>query len=234
MHNLHVLCCCSFLSKNRITITCVYNSNFHNYGLVVPDGENFPPLPQRTFTPVEVERLRIIVGQDPTIVLDELQYAMYVQTGKYASIATLCRTLQTVGLSNQIIQDVHRNPSSTRLQCRFAMVASTIDFREFVWMGEVSSQVGHRKHRRDWGPANCRDRVKLPEIDGKGYSLASCMSYRSNGAALLVQGSLDRQSYLDYMKTSVLPSMNPYYDEEGRLTGLLLSVLVVYNCAIHK
>jgi hypothetical protein len=185
------------------------------------------------FDEAEIESMKRIIENDPTIYLTELAYEVHRATGKYADPTTISKALKRAGFTKKKIQALHSSrdvDAHARFICRIARHS----FREFVWMDETGSQVRHSLRRMGWGPVNKRVRVRIPKIDGKRYSIAACMSYRGAGPARLVHGSINRVEFLEYAQDMLLPAMNPHWDANGNATGLPLSVLVLDNCATHK
>ena len=187
----------------------------------------------RLFTDADLKLLTTTLAEDPVMYLDEIQWTMYRLTGKFASTSVMYRELLRANITHKKVMRLHAG-RNTLDRAKFMRLVSEHDFRDFVWFDETGSQQRHQQRMFGWGRRGERARAHLPRFSGKRYSLAASMSHQGPGPTTLVQGSVNRERFLRYMHTTLLPWMNPHYNQDGSLTGNPLSVLILDNCSTHR
>lgn len=181
----------------------------------------------------DMEELCKIVGADCTLYLDELRYELRRKTGKLVSLSTMSRACAKLDMTHKIVVHQHASRKASE-RSLFRTVMAQVDFRDLVWFDETGSSLRHHGRKRGRAIKGMRAFCPYPKMLADRYSLAACMDFKGPGPCQIWRGSVNRERFLEYMETEVLPWMRPHYKTNGDVTNNPRSVLCMDNCSTHK
>ena len=141
-------------------------------------------------------------------------------------VSTICRLLAEHGFTRKKVQHV---ALQRRMELRAAFMASVYMFSEdmFIWVDESGSD--SKDQLRKYGYALCGERAVCRRllVRGKRVSAIAALSTEGLVALELTDGSVDGDTFYDFVRGSLIPEMNPF---DGCSP---MSVAVMDNCSIH-
>lgn len=201
-----------------------YQKLFWQTGDVSPKMQRHGP--EALFGEFEQLTLLRLIGDNTGIYLSELQDRLYDILGVYVSIATICKTLKRMGCCRRVIRHVAKQRSD-QLRAHFMAEMSAYDPEMFIWIDE--SGCDKRNAMRKYAYT-----VKgIPPIDsrifarGTRYSTVTSMTVHGIHDVLLAEGTMNGERFEDYIKTSILPILQPFNGINHN------SIVVMDNATIH-
>ena len=165
-----------------------------------------------------------LIHENPAIYLREVCAKIAEATGVSVSGTTVCKILHKNGFSRKKLTKIALQRS---IDHRGAFMANILQYpREFiVWVDETGSD--RRDQLRKFGysirgePATCK------RLLVRGTRVSAVVGMSSNGVLgyELYTGSTDSIKFLDFIRGTLIPSMQQFPDKH--------SILVMDNCSIH-
>ncbi|KIJ46833.1 hypothetical protein M422DRAFT_226531 [Sphaerobolus stellatus SS14] len=171
----------------------------------------------------EKEFLLALSERHPDIYLDEFQEQLRVQHGIILGLATIWKTLTSLGLTRKKLSKAaaERNEAD-RARSRFQIGAESPERLVFVDESRVDLRTTYRLN--GWAPKGERAAVTAKFQRGQGYSLLPALCSEGIIYSEIQKGAYDRPSFLTFIE-NLLEHMNPWPAPR--------SVLVMDNCSIH-
>ena len=163
--------------------------------------------------------------EDPSMYLNDVCQKMMMLTGIEVSPATIiCRIIHRNGCTRKKLHHVALQRS---VECRGKFFAEILfyDVHQFVWVDENESD--HKNCMRKFGYALSGESPICHRILHRGRRISAIAAMSTNGlvAYNLVQGSVNGETFLEFIQGKLVPEMLPYYDGENPQ-----SILVMDNC----
>lgn len=147
-------------------------------------------------------------------------------TGVTVSASTICRILKKNGFTRKKVQNVAKQRSiEYRAQFRAHSMLYRMD--QFVWVDETGSDC--RQAMKKFGYSL----LGLPPVCHKllvrGTRISAISAICSDGLidTELVTGSVNGRRFVDFLRGTLIPNMNPFDDSSP------CSIMILDNCSIH-
>ncbi|TFY78726.1 hypothetical protein EWM64_g5286 [Hericium alpestre] len=165
-----------------------------------------------------------LVRQNPDYFLDELLHLL--QTNRLISMhyTTIHRELERAGVSCKKLKKIAMECSKER-RAEFILRMAHYEPEELAFLDETSKD--ERTCARHYGQGRKGKRAEKKQVFVRGRRTLTTGVLTLNGieAATVVEGSMTRDLFLQFLEYTVLPKCTPYPG--------LLSVLVMDNAKIH-
>jgi len=182
--------------------------------------------PQKLLSDFEQCELLSLILQNPGIYLHEIQDKLYEAFGVLVSAATICRTLQFMGCTRQVIRSVAIQQSDA-MRAKFMAEISIYDPSMFLWLDE--SGCDRRNTLRKYGysirgihPVDNRLLVRVTR-----YSALPIMSITGLHDLYLAEGTMNGDRFTHFISTCLLPVLMPYNGMNQH------SIVIMDNASIH-
>ena len=165
-----------------------------------------------------------LVHENPAFYLHEICANILDATGVSVSGSTVCKVLHRNGITRKKLLRVALQRS---VEFRGAFMANILQYpREFiVWVDETGSD--RRDALRKFGYALRRQPGVSKRLFTRGQRITAIVAMSSDGveAYELSVGSTDSSKFLDFVRGSLIPTMQPFPNKR--------SIIVMDNCSIH-
>ncbi|GLB45421.1 hypothetical protein LshimejAT787_2200840 [Lyophyllum shimeji] len=172
----------------------------------------------------DVNYLASLIDARPKIYLDELQEELAINRGVHVSISTVSRTLRRIAITNKQVSST-ASERNEQLRAIWQAEYGGIPSDYFVWLDEASVDDFTNQRQNGWATVGracvCRDTF----IRGQRYSILPALSYEGIIALDIVEGSVNKEKFIQFIRNDLAPQLNPYPNPR--------SVVVMDNCAIH-
>lgn len=209
-----------------VSVLSVYRvlDRYNEYGTVAPVYHRSGPMPLLG-KPEEFSVMESLLAQ-PEIYLSELQSELFHNTGTWASISTIFRTIQRLGFSRKKLKQIVLRRSDS-LRAEFMEEMSYLPADMIIWLDETGSDKHseHRKfgyHLRGITPTSYRIAIR-----GKRMSCIAAMSTRGMEDVDIYEGSINGDIFTRFIAQSLVPILQPFDGKNSR------SVVVMDNASIH-
>ena len=226
LHYYKEIYCKEIADLLYVHLSTVYRvlDRYNEYGTVVPVQHRSGVMPLLG-KPEEFSVIELLMAQ-PEIYLSELQRELFQNTGTWASISTIFRTILRLGFSRKKLQQfVLRRSDSLRAEFMEEMSYLTADM--ILWLDETGSD--KRSERRKFGydlrgitPTS----YKL-SIRGKRMSSIAIMSTKGIEDVDIYEGCINGEIFTNFIARSLVPILQPF---DGKNPA---SVVVMDNASIH-
>ncbi|KAJ3523244.1 hypothetical protein NMY22_g11530 [Coprinellus aureogranulatus] len=192
-------------------------------GDVVAHRVGLPGRPRRVHHD-DIDYLIRLIEHRPNWFLDELQYLL--QTNRFISVhyTTICRALQRAGVSRKKLKKVAAERDEVK-RADFVRRMAQYTPEQLGFLDEVSKdeRTFYRRHGRS--RKGTRAVQKGVFIRGRRFSAEGLLTLDGMVSNTVVEGSMTKERYYNYLEQSVMPLCTPYPGP--------LSVLVMDNARIH-
>ena len=146
--------------------------------------------------------------------------------GKQVSASTLCRLLARHGFTRKKIQKVAKQRSIT-LRAEFMAYMSSYSRNLLVCVDETGSD--HRDHARKYGYAIRGQYPVYHRLLERGPRVSAIAAMSTEGviALDLLKGSVNSDTFIDFIRGSLIPNMQQYDGMASR------SIVTLDNCSVH-
>ena len=162
----------------------------------------------------------------PGIYLKEVQEELYDATGKWASCATICRTVQRIGLTRQKMKRVAIGRSDV-LRGQYMADIDVFDPNMLVFVDETGFDRRNLIRQFGYGLRGITPVTHQLLVYGQRISAIGVMTTRGIEDFYLIEGSVNGDIFLNFVQRCLLSIMLPFDGDNPR------SVLVMDNAAIH-
>ena len=195
------------------------------YGYVPADMEGTvrPSAPPGALSNDELDFLREIMEEDPTLYLDEYCTALLVQHHLSVSVSTMFRILKYLDATYKVCYRKAQQ-ASPYLEGKFLNDVEYLWRELIVWgdeFGTDRNDIMHRRRGRAIRGERAIDRGLL--YDRKHYSCLAFLSCEGIIGHYTVPGAINTDRLVYYTETQLIPIMH----EKG------LTTLIMDNCRIH-
>ena len=182
--------------------------------------------PRRILGDLEQLTLLRIILENHGIYLYEIQTKLESLFGARVSTATICRTLQSMGCTRQVMQRVAIQRSDT-LRARFMADISIYDPRMLVWLDETGCDRRNtlRKYGYSLRGIPVSDHRLL--VRGKRYSAIPIISLDGIHDVYVTEGTVNGDKFADFVQHCLLPVLKPFNFLNSH------SVVIMDNASIH-
>ena len=146
--------------------------------------------------------------------------------GVTVSIATICRTVHHMGITRQVMRHIALQRSDTA-RAKFMADISVYDPAMFIWLDESGQDKRNAIRRYGYSFRGIRPVEYRLLVRGIRYSSILIMSINCVHDVFLAEGSVDGDRFQYFIRTSLLPILNPYNTINSQ------SVVVMDNASIH-
>ena len=193
-------------------------------------GEVSPSKPSRDQTRVLTGQQELLITglllDNPGLYIAEISNKISELTGIQISASTICRIIHRNGLTRKKIQQIalQRN-TDYRGQFMAEVMYHRTD--QFVWVDETGCD--RKDHIRKSGYALRGERPVYHRILHRGKRISAIAAMASDGvvAVELLKGSVNGETFADFVRGSLIPEMQPFDGQNSR------SIVVLDNCSIH-
>lgn len=165
-----------------------------------------------------------LVHENPALYLHEICAKIVEATGITVSGSTVCKVLHRNGFTRKKLVKVATQRSTEH---RGAFMANILQYpRDFlVWVDETGSD--RRDQLRKFGYALRGLPPVCKRLHARGTRISAIVGMSSDGveAYELSVGSTDSDKFIDFIRGSLIPTMQPFPDKN--------SILIMDNCSIH-
>ena len=182
--------------------------------------------PQKMLQDVEKTSLLESLMANPAIYLDELQQELFVNTGTWASISTVFRTIRRMGFTRQKLRHI-ANQQSEEKRTEFIEEMDFIRADMIVWLDETGSD--RKKGRRLFG-YHLRGMTPVcftHTLRGQRLNSIGIMSMRGLEDFDIYEGNINGDIFCDFIERCLVPILQPFNGTNQR------SVVVMDNASIH-
>jgi transposase len=167
-----------------------------------------------------------LIVASPDLHLSELVDKVHEITGITVHVSTICRLLAEHRFTRKKVQHF---ALQRRMELRAEFMASVYMFPEemFVWIDESGSDSKDQLRKYGYALRGERAVCRRLLVRGKRVSAIAAISIEGLVALELTAGSVDGDAFLDFIRVSLVPQMNPF---DGCSP---MSVAVMDNCSIH-
>lgn len=201
-----------------------YATKFLTTGDVSPKAHRSGP--ERKLTEFEQLTLVNLVLNRPGIYLHELQQEILTLTGTEVDCSTICRTLKYLGLTRRKIKHIALQQSEQK-RAEFLAEISAFDPALIIWVDETGCD--RRKLLRDYGYSirGTPPRDHSLKLNGKRYSVIAAMSTEGVEDIYIVEGSVNGEKFVDFVRHCLLPVMMPFNGTNPK------SLVILDNASVH-
>lgn len=167
-----------------------------------------------------------MISENPGLYLAEICQQIQNSTNVSVSGSTVCRLLHRNGYSRKKIVQVAKQ---RRLEYRGAFMAEVLQYRKdmFVFVDETGSN--RRDHARKFGYAIQGEAPVYQRSLVRGRRVSAIAAITTDGVLSyeMTQDSVNGDKFLDYVRGSLIPNMNPFDGISGK------SIVIMDNCSVH-
>lgn len=162
----------------------------------------------------------------PEIYLEELQRELYFNTGTWASISTIFRTIHRLGYTRKRLQQVALQRNEC-LRDEFMKEMNYLDANMIVWLDETGSDKRSERRKFGYHLRGMTPRVYKLNIRGKRISSIAIMSTRGIEDVAIYQGNINGETFSNFIDRNLVPILQPFNGTNSRC------VVVMDNASIH-
>ena len=171
----------------------------------------------------------LLVGlflDNPGLYLGEVCREVADITGTQISPSTVCRILRRHGFSRKKIQQVALQRSAIA-RAKFMADMQFFHIDQIVWLDETGCD--RRDQIRKYGYSLRGERPVYHRLLHRGNRISATTAMSTDGivALELFQGTLNGDRYLNFLRGTLIPEMQPFDGSSPQ------SVLVLDNCSVH-
>ena len=213
----------SLLSLSEKTVSR-YLTRFYQTGEVEPTLHKNGP--SKILSNHEQLLLLKNIIKSPGIYLHELQHVMEEALGVAVSVATICRTLKSMGCTRQVIHHIAIQRSD-EIRARYMAEISMYDPSMFVWLDESGCDRRNSMRKYGYGIRG------IPPVDhrllirGTRYSAIPIMSVGGIHDVYLAEGNVNGCRFAHFINEYLIPVLLPYNGINP------LSIVIMDNASIH-
>ena len=167
-----------------------------------------------------------LVADNPCLYLRELSQLIFDATGVRTSESTVCRVLRRNGFTRKKVQQVAKQRC---VQYRALFMARVLNFSSdmFVWVDETGSDA--RANIRKFGYSIIGETPVYHRFLARGRRISAIAAICTQGLVEveLTTGSVDGNTFLDFVRGSLIPNMQPFDGNSSK------SIAVLDNCTVH-
>ncbi|KAF5317766.1 hypothetical protein D9619_012502 [Psilocybe cf. subviscida] len=174
----------------------------------------------------DINFVKSVLEQDPTLYLDELQDQLLARRGVSVSIPTLLRAIRRIHFSRKSlsIRALERNDLNRSIYMNtFASLVS--DPWMVMFVDEAARNKKSSARRKGWSLKGRRCVQRQCFVRGQRFSILPVLTLDGIIAYDIIPGSVTAQIFLEFIRVNIIPLTNPYPGPR--------SVLVLDNCNIH-
>ncbi|CAD6951500.1 unnamed protein product, partial [Tilletia caries] len=199
-------------------------STFYRYLQDPRPNRNSPGRP-RLLHHTAIQFLQELILRHPDLYLDEIGDILHQTVGTRVSISTVHRSLKRAGITLKRAHRIAQERSETRRR-DYILRISQYEANQLVFSDETSYDARDAVRVRARSAKNSHARLKRPYIRGGRLSCIAALSADGLFAPWAVRGSFNGDRFCSYLRTELLPRMQPYPAPN--------SVLVLDNASFHR
>ena len=167
-----------------------------------------------------------LVLENPSLYLGEICHNIREILGKSVSAPTVCRLLARHGFTRKKIQQVAKQRSE-QLRAAFQVEVSCYSRAQLVWVDETGCNA--RDHTRHYGYALRGQAPIYHRFLHRGKRVSAIAALAKDGIVAVDchHGSVNAEVFADFIRGSLIPSMQSYDGETEK------SIALMDNCSIH-
>jgi transposase len=174
-------------------------------------GSLAPKPHPRGFAPMlegaKLEQLRRLVEEQPDATLEELQQRLWERVQVRASLPTVCRALQKLGLGRKK-KKFFAQERNRRQRQRFLRKAGALDPKKMVFIDEMGANINlSRTYAR--APAGQRVEEALPQNTPATLSTVGALRARKLLSCCCIEGAFDGEAFAAFVEIMVAPQLEP-------------------------
>jgi len=172
-----------------------------------------------------LQRLLDFVEDEPTAYLDEMQQFLYDEYELEVSISTISRVLKNAKWSRKAVR-ARAAERSEPLRRAWQGTQKQYNSDQLVFLDESASneRTGDRKY--GWSPIGLICEQSRPLKRSERWSVLPALTHDGYLNWITVQGSINAELFLEFVREQVLPYCSAYPGPR--------SVLILDNASIHK
>lgn len=226
MHCYKRIDCKKVAEMLSIHVSTVYRviDRYHEGGTVAPVPHRSGPV--RTLGSLEEFFIIETLMARPEIYLDELQRELYSNTGTWASLSTIFRTIHRLGFTRKKLQRVALRRNDF-LRDEFMKEMKYVDAGMIVWLDETGSDKRSESRKFGYHLRGMTPRVYKLNIRGKRISSIAIMSTRGIEDVAIYEGNINGETFSNFIDQNLVPILQPFNGTNSR------SIVVMDNASIH-
>ena len=166
------------------------------------------------------------IFDNPGIHLDELQASLKCVFGTDISLGVICNTVRKMGLIRQRLNHVVVRRSEEE-RARFMVQVQGVPASCFVWLDETGSDRRDGMRKTGYGIRGISPVSFKLGVGSKTISAISCMSTSGVEEVYLVEGTVNGNIFLEFVRHCLLPILKPFNGLNRN------SIVVLDNASIH-
>ena len=182
--------------------------------------------PQKLLSDFEQCKLLSLILQYPGIYLHEIQDKLQEAFGVTVSPATICRTLQLMGCTRQVIRSVAIQQSDA-MRAKFMAEVSIYDPSMFLWLDESGCDRRNMLRKYGYSIRGIRPVDHRLLVRGTRYSALPVMSITGLHDLYLAEGTMNGDRFKHFINTCLFPVLMPYNGVNPH------SIVIMDNASIH-
>ena len=176
----------------------------------------------------EFEQLYLtqLVLTKPGIYLRELQEELYAHTLHWVDVATICRTLQRIGMTRQVIRHYAWQRSELS-RAEFWLEFWYHSPEMIIWIDESGFNKRNALRKYGYGIRGVPPQDFTLTVRGTRYSAIGILSTEGVEDVYITEESVDGDTFLHFVRTCLLPLLQSFDGYSSK------SVVVLDNASIH-
>ena len=201
--------------------------SFNRYGLVYVPVES-PAGRHCILNDLHIAQLHKYLDQRPSAYLDEMVYFLSDEFDIQVSLPTVWRVLQRSGWSRKVQRRIAAQREVLLRNHWLLSVLPKYRAEQLVFLDESAACERTADRKYGWAPLGETPGVISVLKRSKRWSILPALTVDGYLDWTIVQGSITKASYIQFIRDRVLPHCSP------TASGLARSVLVMDNASIHK
>lgn len=201
-----------------------YLQKFDLTGDVKPTNYRHGPL--KMLGELEQIVLLRIITSNPGIYLSEVESKLYDKFGVHVSLSTICRTLQFMGCTRQVIQRIVLQRSDEK-RARFMAEVTAYDPSMLIWIDKSGCDRRNCIRKCGYSVRGMTPRDHCLMVRGIRYSAIPVMSMDCIHDVTIFEGNVDGDRFENFVKNCLLPILQPFNCVNKH------SVVILDNASIH-
>lgn len=202
-----------------------YIHKFSMTGDVASKSQRHGPLPQMS----EFEELTVLemLLNKPSMYLREVQEELMHITRSWYSCATICRTIQRLGMTRQKMRLVARQRCNIQ-RAQYISQIMAFNPQSLIFIDETGSNRRNTIRKYGYGLQGITPITHKFTVYGKRLSAIGILTYRGIEDTYIVEGNVNSDIFINFVQRCLLPILLPFGGGDNPR-----SVVILDNASIH-
>lgn len=177
-------------------------------------------------TTFELITILQVLFRRPSTYLYEIKEELQRVTGSSYHTSTICRAMKRLGMSRKLLRHVAQRRCTIQ-RGRFISEIMEFDPKTLIFIDETGSTRRNAVRKFGYALQGITPVTHKLSVHGKRLSAISIMSCNSIEDTYIVEGSVNSDTFLQFIQRCLLPILLPFEDDNPR------SVVIMDNASIH-